>query len=673
MEFTALSNAVRLNFANMSTGELFVANIDKYELWDTYIGAFPAGTDPIFKERTEHDCNCCKQFLRTVGAVVTVNEDGSLTSIWDVDIGGHYQIVADALSAYVKSKSVANALLHYEPKVGNAVTRSQAEDGTVINWGHFSVTLPNKFVVSKDSVASKLSDTRSNGEVLNRSLAELTVESAETVLELIAQNSLYRGAEHKSTVDLFLQCKRAYDALDESLRSNYCWKTSASLKGASKIRNTVIGSLLLDLSTGKELEGSVKSFESKVAPTNYKRTTKLVTAGMIAKAQEEFVELGYIGSEVRRFAVAEDLSINNVIFADRSVKPALTDTPNMFETMISETTTVPKNLDKVEEIGIKDFITNVVPKADNIEIMVSNAHTSNLVSLIAPVDPNSKNMFKWDNKFSWTYDGEVADSMKEHVKNAGGSVTGDLRFSLAWYSRNDLDLHVIEPNGNEIMYNSPRSSRTLGKLDVDNTSGGSKDRPAVENITWDNKNTLLEGRYKVFVRNYSGSNTNESGFDFEMEFGGQIHTMSYDLAVGRKANVACVEIDYTHADGVKIVKSLDFTTTSKEVWGINTETFVKVNMIMNSPKHWDGNETGNKHWFFMIEGCNSGGSARGFFNEFLDEALTPHRKVFEILGSKMQAPHVDNQLSGIGFSSTQRNFAYFKVVGKFTRTVKVIF
>lgn len=41
--------------------------------------------------------------------------------------------------------------------------------------------------------------------------------------------------------------------------------------------------------------------------------------------------------------------------------------------------------------------------------------------------------------------------------------------------------------------------------------------------------------------------------------------------------------------------------------------------------------------------------------------------------NKMKAPYSDNQLSGLGFSSTIRNSVICKVTGSFTRTIKVNF
>ena len=88
-----------------------------------------------------------------------------------------------------------------------------------------------------------------------------------------------------------------------------------------------------------------------------------------------------------------------------------------------------------------------------------------------PVDPMAKTMFKWPNNFSWSYAGELADSIKERVKRAGGAVDGDLRCSLSWFNYDDLDLHLIEPgasrttiNGEEICFSNRRKERVVNSM-----------------------------------------------------------------------------------------------------------------------------------------------------------------------------------------------------------------
>ena len=94
---------------------------------------------------------------------------------------------------------------------------------------------------------------------------------------------------------------------------------------------------------------------------------------------------------------------------------------------------------------------------------------------------------------------------------------------------------------------------------------------------------------------------------------------------------------------------------------------------MLSPNCWDLQKNGNLHYFFMLDRCLNDGKARGFFNEFLTQALDEHRKVFEMVGTKMKTEESTNQLSGLGFSSTQRNSLLCRVKGSFNRVVKINF
>lgn len=79
--------------------------------------------------------------------------------------------------------------------------------------------------------------------------------------------------------------------------------------------------------------------------------------------------------------------------------------------------------------------------------------------------------------------------------------------------------------------------------------------------------------------------------------------------------------------------------------------------VMFSPNFWDDNAVGNKHHLFVLDGCKNPEPTRGILNEYLTSDLDGHRKVFEILGNKTKCEVVDDQLSGVGFSSTQRNDA----------------
>jgi len=662
-EFKDFRNAVSNKIDALEASGLLYTDTDKDELWEAYLESFKEGTNPIYKERTEHDCQCCKQFIRACGSVVAI-VDGELVSVWDIEVGGIYQVVADALSALVKSNHINNKYLHYEAQIGVERNHQVVKGGNVKAWDHFSHVLGQAYVVKDGTIDSKLGSHKTSIQTFNRALESITPVSVDIVLDLMDQNSLYRGEEHKASVERFKAHQDKYKALDDKQKGFYLWSNTDM--GVAGIRNSVIGSLLVDLSEGKEIDQAVNSFEDKVSAGKYKRTMAVATKGMIDKAEAKFNKLGLHDSIDRRYAYMDDLTINNVIFANRATKKSF----NVFDEMKNEVSVDVSKFDKVEEIGIDVFIRDVLPKADAIEMMFANNHINNLVSLIAPEVASAPNILKWDNNFSWSYNGEVADSIKERVKNAGGNVDAYMRVSLSWYNTDDLDIHVIEPNGNEIFYGSKISHDTGGRLDVD-MNVNSLRRDAVENIMWANENRMIEGEYKVFIRNYTPRETVDVGFEIETEWNGKIKNFAHPKRVTK--DVSVLTFTYSKAGGVSIRSEMKESNIVKEAWGINTQGFHNVSMVMNSPNHWDGESTGNKHWFFMLDKCNNEKPSRGFYNEFLRNEFNEHRKVFELLGSKMKTKVSDNQLSGLGFSSTKRDSVLCRVSGSFNRVVKINF
>jgi hypothetical protein len=230
-----------------------------------------------------------------------------------------------------------------------------------------------------------------------------------------------------------------------------------------------------------------------------------------------------------------------------------------------------------------------------------------------------------------------------------------------------------EPSGGHIYYmNRRQPSPCGGILDLDaNGADGIRADPA-ENIYYADRRTMREGPYVLAVHNYCRRSSG-SGFDVEIEFDGQTHSIAYDKALKTGEMIAVASINYSRTAGFSISESLPSTQTSKQVWGLPTQAFHRTKVVMLSPNHWDERSVGNKHFFFMLDGCRNEGRARGFYNEFLSEGLAEHRKVLEIVGAKMKTEESERQLSGLGFSSTQRNSVVVRVTGNFTRTVKVIF
>lgn len=663
---------------------LFITNADEDKLYNLYLDSFPAGTNPTFRKRREYDCSCCRRFVKNIGKLVSFM-DGQIVTVWDFDTKSDvYQPVVDALAAYVKTCAVVNPYyvsrnMISDGKFGTEMNYEYDVDHMAVRtWDHFAVEIPQRFIVNSYDVSTKMAEWRDSANVFKRSLEELTMDAVDTVLELIVQNSLYRGKEFEGLVRGFKSDKQVYDRLPDEKKSAYVWMAPG---GASmnrlRIRNTAIGTLLVNLSEGMDVDAAVTAFEKVVAPANYKRPKAIFTKKMLEDAQKTVTELGYMNSLGRRFATLDDITANNILFCNRDAAPRVMGAANPFEAMAKSLGTDPKKFGRAEEIGIEKFVKEVLPTAAGLELFMENRFSKNMVSLIAPQDKSAPSMFKWPDGFSWAYTGNMADSdIRENVKAAGGKVDGVLRFSIQWndvpgeWDENDEDAHCIEPDKNHIYYVRKWNSRTDGRLDVDITHP-SRDKVAVENITWPDIKKMKEGEYSFYV-NCFASRGGKTGFRAEIEFDGNIYSFNYDKPLHGGQNVAVAKV--TLKDGKFSIKELlPSSTSTREIWGVNSNQFVPVSVAMYSPNYWDeqtGN--GNRHYFFMLKDCVNPEKPNGFYNEFLKADLLQHKRVFEALGSQMAVQSVDDQLSGVGFSETQHNSFIVKVQGATERVLKVV-
>lgn len=677
MEFKRFKKQLQDHFEEMTKDapKLFEVAVDKDELWNLYLDSFPEGTNKIYRERREYDCSCCRHFIKSIGNAVII-KNNQVHTIWEFQTGSStFQPVVEALDRYIKAHAVSDVYVSKLKAIGTDHNREEV-DGKINVYEHFFLILPDKFVDrsyrSEGDIKGSFRDVRN---VFKRSLDEISQEAIETVLELIMQNSLYKGEEWKGVLAEFLRYKRNYEKISESERENYAWEKSVTAGAViGKIRNHSIGTLLVNISEGMELDLAVRKYEQIVAPANYKRPKAIYTKKMLEEAQKTVEELGYMDSLPRRFAKLDDITVNNILFSNRDAARRISG--NVFEDMAAEATISPKRFSKVKEIGIEQFVKDVLPTAKELEVYFENKHRQNMVSLIAPQNPDSPSMFKWNNPFSWAYTGNMTDSdIRENVKMAGGSVDGVLRFSIQWndedYNPNDFDAHCESPRFH-ICFRSKMDRSTGGNLDVDIICP-QKGKAAVENITWPDKSKMIPGTYKFYVHCFS-QNGGRSGFKAEIEFDGQIYSFDYPHSLRQGEDVAVAEVTLSKDRVFSIKELLPSNISSREVWGVKTNQFVPVSVVCYSPNYWDEqNGIGHRHVFFMLKDCVNPEMPNGFYNEFLKQELVQHKRVFEALGGKMRVDDVDDQLSGVGFSTTKRAELVVKVKGATERILKVKF
>lgn len=649
MTFEVFSKLVHDQFESMAKDAmLFDTGLP---LWETYLAAFPEGTNPIFKTRTEHDCSCCRNFVKNIGHIKTTDH----RTVWDTaaeQAPYPFNVVATALRRIVQNARILSVYgaspKHYS--FGAQKTYDPANDR---NWNHFYAVVPTKHRRSPENIGQ----VNTTYAVLKRGLEELNIlENLDTVIDLINSNSIYRGQEHLAAVRAFRQMVKEYQAAQD--KEAYLWAHLSSPQ--ARFRNTVIGTLIVDLCDGVDLERAVASFESKVAPTNYKRPKSLITPKMIDDALSTLDNLGLRDAIDRRFARLSDVSVNDVLFVDNDAKPLMKD--GLRDALMSQTKAQAPDVKKAIPITIDELL---ALKPEHLSLLVENKHMGNFVSMTAPKHPDTGRLFKWTNDFAWSYDGNITDSIKERVKKAGGNVTNaQLRISLSWFNYDDLDLHVREPSGNLIYF-----ANRGGKLDVDMNAGSGTTREAVENVSYQ-YGQVAQGTYTVLVDNFRRRESSDVGFDLEVEFEGQLFNYSYTQPVGSNVKALTITIKGGSIT-VKPEAGVKDNVRSHEKWGVSTQTFAPVQALTLSPNYWGDNHVGNKHWFFILKDCKNPDPVRGIYNEFLSPQFETHRKVFEVLGDKTKAEPTPDQMSGLGFSSTLGEEVFVQVNRAQTYKVKL--
>ena len=98
--------------------------------------------------------------------------------------------------------------------------------------------------------------------------------------------------------------------------------------------------------------------------------------------------------------------------------------------------------------------------------------------------------------------------------------TGEVQLTLNWDNQADMDLSVVEPNGEATSYSS-RQSSTGGQLDVDSNYPCGTNLYSVENIFWPT-NGAPSGNYTVRVNQYSACGGGDAHWTLTVRVNGQV-------------------------------------------------------------------------------------------------------------------------------------------------------
>lgn len=721
MEFKEFNKKIQTQFNRMcSSGILFRSSVSGDRLWGVYLNTFKPEDNGIFRDinSSEHNCNCCKNFFRRYGNIVSII-DGKIESIFSNlnNVGEYYDssIACNELlinskieNIFIESYETLNKELNYEKttktqktyKLGIGETHFQYNkedelkyghinpDGTfrvdfnkVYVFNHFQIDLPKEFVnFTGKSVESIMGDYRDKYFVFKRAIEEIPLDTLLLVRDLINQGSLLDGTAHLHVINEFVKLKEIASNLSNI--DNWCWVITYPMsESIAKFKNHAIGKLCTDLAEGKELNEAVLMWNKMVDPVNYNKAKAPITQAQINLAKKFVEDNGYVQSFNRRLATIDDIKASEILHINRDnnkIKPV-----SMFDS-IKTSSGVGKHkrneFDKIETISIDKFMSDILPTCTNVELLLENKMEGNLVNLTTIVEKEAKQIFKWNNPFSYTFNGNLAgkSQIKDAVKSRGGKTDAKVRVSIHFpLTTDDYDLHCIEPTNNKIYYgNRIKLHKSSGMLDLDaqGADGNFPPEKRVENLTYSDLSLMPKGYYDLKVNNYSSRGLHTK-FNVEVEIEGDVTLLEF-IETSNTINTKSIGKLYFDGNVVTYTpencKVLESKTISKELWGLNTNEFHKVNLVCLTPNHWDI-QIGNKHYLFMLQGCKNTNQVRGFHNEHLIPELLEHRKVLDVLGNTVLCESTDNQLAGVGFNATVKDEVILRLSGTHKRIIKVIF
>jgi hypothetical protein len=671
-EYDLLVQRIVKRFAQVEDTQLFTTSIGGEALWQTYLNSFPAA------DRQFHNCNACRKFIERFGSLVTIDYQGNTHPVafdpadWEGGQALVYQKGLRAMHRLVQGARVTG-VFYCDAHIWGTPSSMISADGRF--WAHYYLRphrsrVFNKTTKTADQVmASKREDMKN----IMTALHEFPKPLVDNAVALLSTHSAYRSDTVLGPAK-FLQQLHEYRRLAPANRThNLTWLAVASApEGFLHPRASMIGTLLEDLHAGMAGATVIRRFEEKMSPSVYQRPTAAPTVGAVQQAERLVQSMGLAKSLERRFARLANFGPGAPVVWS----PAVVKTPaaqGVFGNIRAKgRASVVANVSAPEQkITWEKFARTVIPVAQTLEVKVPETD-NRFAALVAPVDFEAPPILKWDepkdrNPFSWFYASGVDAEIRRRLTKAGAKFENcDIRASLIWHDRNDLDLNCKTPSGQIIYFGNKRADE--GWLDVDMNVCGETREP-VENIRWA-KGTAPEGRYQFWVDIYAyheyeflGRARPPTPFRVELDVNGELFTFDGNaITVGQRVLVA----DFNYSASLKtllrtnmlVAQSAQCRVTG-QLWGVQPNTYVKVTCIVPSPNMWGRNlaesihATGGRHMFFLLEGCKPSDEAvgRGLYPEMLRSELREVRSTLEAYAADQKVQGLDDaNACGLGFS-----------------------
>jgi hypothetical protein len=289
-DYSALLVKVRESF-DAHSGPLF--KTDAEGLYELYLDTLP-------QERQTHTCHTCARFIRTYGALATVNDDGTLrAAMWTaLGVPEFYAEAFAKLRACVEKARIVAPFLSKERLWGMPVTGE---------WSHPAVVPADGIVYRERALTAgqAMAGKRENFGAIARALADFKPSALDQLIRLFDAEALHRAERFSGPLKWL---RALYDRPKGRKGENLLWRAVATApEGFCHPRTSVAAPLLDAIEAGLPFEAIKAKFDEMTHGLRYQRPQSAPTAGNIKAAEALVEKLGIKRSLERRFARLDEV------------------------------------------------------------------------------------------------------------------------------------------------------------------------------------------------------------------------------------------------------------------------------------------------------------------------------------------------------------------------------
>ena len=376
-------------------GVIFKVKVNsRHEVFETYLNGFLTAVD-----KQDHNCNCCKGFLRRYGNLAILDEDCRIKSLlWNEDIVDDFYKQSIANMRLLVESSQIESVFYRPITPSDSFIVGDVEKGGFHHFA-FSVKNINKYndeLILSDSAAAI---SRENFKITNINLKEFSKEVVTTVLDYFKLDAKLKvHTSHIANLAWFAELKNATSRYSgQQVSRNIVWKAIATASsGKIKIASTVVGEFLKSRSTGTSYETAKANFLKMTDASKYMRPTVAPSEGAVQAAERIFKELDLEASLDRRFLRIDE--IINWVWQPKEAIVDPSDKKGIFSDLVTKEGAAECDPGQVNggSMSWVEFEKEILPKADKVSVFLNPAQRYLFGGMTQATNPDSKPILVWD-------------------------------------------------------------------------------------------------------------------------------------------------------------------------------------------------------------------------------------------------------------------------------------